>query len=345
MSTSAVPEQKSPSAVASGAGFGAPQAEFAALVGGCGLFELADRARIMLAGKDRVRWLNGMISNKIRDLAAGQGVYAFVLNPQGHVLGDLYAYNRGESLLVETGQAQLEKLLAIFKRYIIMDDVRLENLEGQMTAVGIAGPKSGAVLQSAGFQLPELGPLHFLELPWGDGKVVVVRSDNPGVESFEFWLPPPQLPAVRDALVSAGATQVGSHARELLRIASGIPRYGQDIQERDLPQETEQQRALNFNKGCYIGQEIVERIRSRGAVHRKFSGFLVEGPLPAAGVKIQADGKDVGEITSSAFLPLAGGEGPVALGYLRREAAEKTLNAAGARLSLSSLPFPRVFEH
>src|SRR5262249_9413546 len=110
-------------------------------------------------------------------------------------------------------------------------------------------------------------------------------------------------------------------------------------------QETEQQRALNFNKGCYIGQEIVERIRSRGAVHRRFWGFFVEGPLPSPGVKIQADGKDVGEITSSAVLPAAEGGVPVALGYLRREAAEKTLQAADARLSPSTLPFPQVFKH
>ncbi len=90
---------------------------------------------------------------------------------------------------------------------------------------------------------------------------------------------------------NAGAKPVGTAALELLRIASGIPRYGQDIRERDLPQETEQQRALHFSKGCYIGQEIVERIRSRGNVHRKFTGFEVQGPLPALGAKIQADGK------------------------------------------------------
>ncbi len=92
-------------------------------------------------------------------------------------------------------------------------------------------------------------------------------------------------------------------ALELYRIALGVPRYGQDIRERDLPQETEQARALNFNKGCYIGQEIVERIRSRGNVHRKFTGFLVSGPPPALGTKIQVQAKDVGEITSSATIP------------------------------------------
>ncbi len=146
--------------------------------------------------------------------------------------------------------------------------------------------------------------------------------------------------------MKAGARPVGTAALELLRIASGIPRYGQDIRERDLPQETEQQRALNFSKGCYIGQEIVERIRSRGNVHRKFTGFLVDGPLPPAGTKIQAASKDVGEITSAASLPLAGGEQPVALGYIRREVtlSPKTLEAGDTKLTVANIPFVEVFQ-
>ena len=148
-------------------------------------------------------------------------------------------------------------------------------------------------------------------------------------------------------LVKGGARPVGTAALEFLRIVSGIPRYGQDIRERDLPQETEQERALNFSKGCYIGQEIVERIRSRGNVHRKFTGFLVDGPLPSAGTKIQAEGKDVGEITSAASLPLSGGERPVALGYIRREVAlsPKTLDAGGARLTVANVPLVEVFQN
>ena len=134
---------------------------------------------------------------------------------------------------------------------------------------------------------------------------------------------------------------------ELLRIASGIPRYGQDIREKDLPQETGQQRALHFTKGCYIGQEIVERIRSRANVHRSFTGFEIRGPLPAPGIKMQADGKDVGEITSSASLPVAGGENAVALGYLRREAAlpGKQLQIGDGTATVANLPFAEVFKH
>jgi folate-binding protein YgfZ len=175
----------------------------------------------------------------------------------------------------------------------------------------------------------------------------LVRGDNPLVESYEIWTGPSNFEKLGPRLIEAGVTPVSAEALELLRIASGIPKYGQDIREKDLPQETEQARALNFNKGCYIGQEIVERIRSRGNVHRKFTGFTVQGPLPAPGNKIELDGKEVGEVTSSALLPANDGEYGVALGYIRREQAApgKTLRAGEAALSVTDLPFRTILEH
>jgi folate-binding protein YgfZ len=328
-------------------GMGDAQQQFRSLVSGCGVYDLASRIKLSLTGKDRVRWLNGMVTNNIRDLAPGHGVYAFVLNPQGHILGDLYAYNRGESLLLDTDQAQTEKLLATLRRYIIMDKVELVDASGQLTALGISGPKAQEVLNAAGIEFPDLAPLEFVELIWQEAPVTIVRIDNPGLPSFELWLAPEHTSRLEQELVKAGAQPVGAAAVELLRIASGIPRYGQDIRERDLPQETEQLRALNFTKGCYIGQEIVERIRARGAVHRKFTGFLVDGVSPAAGTKIQADGKDVGEITSVASLPSVGGAQMAALGYIRREAVQsgKLLEAGSAKCSVADIPFREVFKN
>jgi len=325
--------------------FGDVRAELEALISGCGVYQLNSRARIAVTGGDRVRWLNGMVTNNIRDLAPGHGVYAFLLNPQGHILGDLYAYNRGESLIVDTDQAQSEKLLATFDHYIIMDDVEVANVSDKLTAIGATGPKVREVMRAAGFEIPELEPLQFVDMTRHNVPVTVVRNDNASVESYELWLSPDQLTLVQDALTKAGATLVGTNALELLRIAAGIPRYGPDIRERDLPQETEQLRAVHFSKGCYIGQEIVERIRSRGAVHRKFTGFEVQGALPAVGTKIQADGRDIGEITSVASLPLADGERSVALGYIRREIATpgKQLQAGSTRLSVAALPFSEIF--
>jgi aminomethyltransferase len=323
------------------------RSEFEALLSGCGFYELSSRVKIALTGGDRMRWLNGMVTNNIRDLAAGRGVYAFLLNPQGHILGDLYAYNQGESLMIDSDQFQSEKLLATFDHYIIMDDVEVANVSDKLTATGIVGPKSREVLCAAGFEIPNLEPLQFVNVTRSNVGMTVVRGDGAAVESYELWSSPDQVTSIRDVLRSAGAMPVCPNALELLRVAAGIPRYGQDIRERDLPQETEQQRALHFSKGCYIGQEIVERIRSRGNVHRKFTGFEVEGALPAVGTKIQADGRDIGEITSVASLPLGGGERSVALGYIRRELATpgKQFQVGATRLSIANLPFSEVFRH
>jgi folate-binding protein YgfZ len=148
---------------------------------------------------------------------------------------------------------------------------------------------------------------------------------------------------VWNVLLQAGAVEVHEQTLETFRILCGIPKVGQDTREKTLPQETGQERALNFNKGCYIGQEIVERIRARGALHRAFMGFEVEGPVPAAGTKIQSEGKEVGEITSIAAEPLKGKR--LALGYLRKEflASDKTLTAGEARVKATTLPFSGLF--
>jgi len=327
------------------ADFGDVRAEFAALLSGCGVFNLDDRVKLGITGDDRVRWLNGMVTNNIRDLAVGHGVYAFLLNPQGHILGDLYAYNRGESLMIDTAESQLEKLLAHFDHYIIMDDVEVSNLGGKIAALCIAGPKASHVLRTVGFDSLPSEPLQFADLTWRAAASTVVRGDNPAVPSYELWLASGQAASLREALIQAGAKPAGTTALDFLRIAAGIPRYGQDIRERDLPQETEQQRALHFSKGCYIGQEIVERIRSRGNVHRKFTGFEVHGPLPQPGTKIQADGKEVGEITSAAVLPAPSGDSAVGLGYIRREFATpgKQLQAGATQLVVANLPFAKLF--
>jgi folate-binding protein YgfZ len=352
-------EYRGPYAVAN---FGDTRAEFAALRAGCGVYDLGSRAKVALTGSDRVRWLNGMVTNNIRDLEADRGVYAFLLNPQGRILGDLYAFNRGESILIDADRTQLEKILATFDHYIIMDDVEVANRSDELTAVGLAGPKSRDVLKAAGIQIPELQPLQLFTIQCacdcGCLECTVVRGEYAERESYEIWLAPAHVKPLWDTLLKAGATPVGSDAIELHRVALGIPRYGQDIRERDLPQETEQARALDFNKGCYVGQEIVERIRSRGNVHRKFTGFVLEqeppliapgptaeGTEPAAtNTRITSGGKDVGEVTSLASLPTAQGNKTLALGYIRREvsASGKEVEIGGARAVVASLPFTDV---
>ena len=315
--------------------------ELTALVAQCGIYR-PERALLSLTGRDRTRWLNGMVSNNIRDLAAGNGVYAFVLTPQGHIQADVYAFNRGESLLVETDRVQAETLLRIFRKYIIMDKVEIEDLSEKLAALGLTGPKSGDMLTRLGFS-KDLNNLQLADANWNGAALTLVRGDNPSFPNYELWVPAEQAESIWNALLQAGAVEVHEQTLETFRILCGIPKIGQDTREKTLPQETGQERALNFNKGCYIGQEIVERIRARGAVHRAFVGFVVEGTAPSAGAKILSEGKEVGEITSVAAEPLKGKR--LALGYLRREflATDKTLSAGEAEVKAATLPFSGLF--
>jgi folate-binding protein YgfZ len=318
--------------------YGDARAEFHALLSGCGVYDLSWRAKIALTGGDRVRWLNGMISNNVRDLAPGHGVYAFLLNAQGRIQADLYAFHRGESVLVDTERSQRDKVVQLFDHYIIADDVEMADISDKLTALGLTGPDSRATLERAGIPVSDLAYLQFADVQWQQIPVTVLHSGEEAKESWQVWIAPEHVSALWDALVKAGAKPAGTTALNLFRISRAIPQFGQDIRDRDLPQETGQTRALNFTKGCYLGQEIVERIRSRGAVHRQFTAFAVTGPLPEPGAKIEAEGKEVGEITSSAILPLPTGDRGVALGYLRREAVGKDLIAGGSRLAVAQIP-------
>jgi aminomethyltransferase len=197
------------------------------------------------------------------------------------------------------------------------------------------------VLKTIGIPDPGLEPMQIASLQWNGNDIFLTRMASDEFRTYEIWGTPNVIADMWKALLQAGAKPVGTEALEKFRIMIGFPKYGTDIGERDLPQETEQTHALNFSKGCYIGQEIVERIRSRGAVHRKFHGFLLEGDLPERGTKLQADGKDVGEITSVGSIPTHNGDRSVALGYIRREALERQarITYSGGEAKPSQIPF------
>lgn len=321
--------------------------EFHALTTGCGVSRLADRVKILLTGEDRTRWLNGMVTNNIRDLAIGQGLYAFLLNPQGKIQGDLYAFNRGADIALDLDRQQLAKLLAVFDHYIIMDDVAVVDASAGLTAIGVQGPKSHEVLQAAGIEVAPLRPLELIEETWSGCAITLLRAESWKRNAYEIWVSPEKAQSLVDALTRSGALSVGMDAQRLYRIASGIPVYGEDIRERDLPHETGQERALHYAKGCYVGQEIVERVRTQGRVHRMFSGFALTEVCPA-GSKIMADipekgVKEVGEITSIALVP--GSEHRIiALGYIRREALERSLDVNSTFLKTHPLPFEEILQ-
>src|SRR4030081_1599105 len=146
--------------------FGDARAEFHALLSGCGLYDLSGRAKIAVTGSDRVRWLNGMATNNVRDLASGHGVYAFLLNAQGRIQADLYIFQRGDSLLVDAERGQREKVLQLFDHYIIADDVEIADVSDKLTALGLTGPESRHVLERAGIAVPDLAYMQFADVAW-----------------------------------------------------------------------------------------------------------------------------------------------------------------------------------
>ena len=324
--------------------FGNARHEYVELLTGCGIYDLGWRGKLVATGSDRLRWLNGMVTNNIRDLAPNRGNYSFLLNAQGRILADLYAYNRGDYILLDTAAWQVPKLKETFDKFIIMDDVEITDISQKLTSLAVQGPRAKEILHDAGMRFSDVDPMQVQDVAWNDGGMSVTRMISEVAQTYEIWLAPASAGPLWEALVGRGAKPVGMQALEMFRVAAGVPRYGQDITERYLPQETAQDSALNFSKGCYIGQEIVERIRSRALLHRRLTGFIVDGPPPATGSKIQRDGKDAGEITSAVRVPAGDRELTLALGYVRTEAQAPGTEMAvdGIRALVSELPFKQA---
>jgi folate-binding protein YgfZ len=294
------------------------ETEMAALVHDAALHDLGWLRRFKVRGEDRFRWLSGMVTNTVSDLPANGGAWNLVLNAQGRIQGDLMVWRKGEKLEIEIAADQLERLLTHLNRFIIMDDVDLVPREDE-TALGLRGPKAGQVLARLGLpSLPE--PLSHTRADWNGMNLRIRRGYGVLGEHYEIWTSTAIAPKLWKFLLTGGATPVGCAALEAFRVAEGIAAYGIDIAEKDLPQETSQVRALHFSKGCYLGQEIVERIRSRGNVHRHLRQLELDGPIPASGAELKLGDAAVGHVTSAAELPLAGGSRRFALAMVRAEA-------------------------
>jgi folate-binding protein YgfZ len=276
-------------------------------------------ARVAVTGEDRSRWLAGMTTNAVQTLAEGTGDYNFVLNAQGRIQGDLYTFREPDRLVLETTHEQVDRLVEHLDRFIIMDDVELHPLPG-LTALGVVGPQAGDVLAKLGFDATQLSVLEQRAWSWNGIPMTIVHAYSTAIPRFELWFSAEHTAAVWTALLTSGCHPCGLRAAEVLRVAEGIPAYGVDILEKHLAQETSQIRALNFSKGCYLGQEIVERVRSRASIHRFLRQFSLDGAVPAAGVELHADGKPAGHLTSVATLVRNGKAQTFAIGMIRAEA-------------------------
>ena len=311
----------------------------AAIHQGVGLFRLEDRGLLRVAGGDRVRWLDGMLSNDVASLAPGperSGCHALLLTRQGRIVADLHVLLRPESLWLELPRAALAHTREVLERFIIADDVVLEDASDECERIALERPGAAALLA------PELAADACSELGLGGAELVVAAYGLAGA-GRQLFAPVGAGDAVAAALrergAEAGLVEGGAEALEILRIEAGVPRLGRELDEEVLPAEARLERAVSTTKGCYTGQEVVARMASRGRVSHLLVGLRFPEPEAAAvGTALEHEGQAVGEITSACVSPTAGS---IALGFVRSAHAEpgSALRAGERAAEVVALPF------
>jgi aminomethyltransferase len=288
------------------------------------IFDTNWNAIWMVGGRDRVQYLHNITSNDIKSLAEGQGKLALLLNPQGHILAELEIYALAEKLLLRSHAAQRERTLATLKKYIIGSKVEIEDATERMGSFAIEGPRATeAVRRVCGAEIDGMAEMSIQEAIIEGNSCWLLRRSHFGEVGTEILASRDHLPAIwRKALAVVRGLEgapIGMKALNALRLEARIPWFPMDFNDAMIPHEAVlEDTHISFNKGCYTGQEIVERVRSRGQVNRKRVSlkFSTTDP-PAAGTKLRSGGTEIGFVTSTAFSPSAGAA--IGMGYVRRE--------------------------
>jgi folate-binding protein YgfZ len=285
---------------------------------------LAPRGQIGVGGVDRASYLQGLLTNDIQALSAGQGCYAAWLTPQGRMLTDLHVLEPGDMILLDLPADQVEATLQRLDGLIFSEDVQLSDLRDSLRGVWVHGPSAAALLGHvlAGAEgLAAWAEYHNARLRFAGIAPVVARISQLGVPGYCVYVEPSHSDSLVRALVEAGAREVGRAAIEAARIEAGYPLYGVDMDNHTIPLEAGiEDRAISLTKGCYVGQEIIIRVLHRGGgrVVRKLVGLRLEGTRAQAGSTIRSGDRDIGSVTSVAESPRLG---RIALGYVHRDFA------------------------
>jgi aminomethyltransferase len=288
---------------------------YRALHDGAAWFDLSSRGKIVVTGGDRQGYLHAMSSQAVQGLAPGEGTQAFFLDAQGRIQSDARLWVKADAVLLDTEPEPLQDLLKHLEKFIIMDDVQLEDRTGATTMIGIEGPRAD-----------EIGRRLFGELPAAENAhrvchgVRVIRASVTGRPGIWLLADLDRKAELLGRLAQENVVEAGSDDVRTVRVENQTPRFGEDYQTSHLPHETQRLELLSFTKGCYIGQEIVERVRSRGQVNRLLVGIELDTEEPPdAGSAVFHGEKQVGEISSPVFSPALGRV--LALAIVRREAA------------------------
>jgi folate-binding protein YgfZ len=268
---------------------------YSALRHGAAWLDLSSRGRIIARGRDAARFLHNVTSNDVKKMVHGDTCYAFLLTPQGRIVGDLNLLSLGDRFLIDTEAELREKVQKQILKYKVADQVELEDVTEQTIAISVEGPNAPAIAAP---------PSEFRVVPF-------TVTGQPG---YRIYSDPEKKAEIVHYLESLGAVAATDEDARTVRIENGKPRYGEEIVETSLPQETEQMQAVSFTKGCYIGQEIVERIRARGHVNRHLVRLELDGTEPPAPGKQSINGQEA-EVMSATYSPELGKV--VALAYVR----------------------------
>jgi folate-binding protein YgfZ len=311
-----------------------------------GLFRRGHRGLVVVAGGDRVRWLNGMLSNDVAKLAPGRersGCYALLLTRIGRIVTDVHVIARGDAFWLECEPEAAAPLLATLGKFVIADDVRLSDASAAWERLALEGPAASAIFAAAAGEPPALALDSAADFTLAGARVVAGAWGVSGEDALQLFAPAGAGDALADALRRAGAAfsllEADAETLELLRIEAGTPRFGFELGESVLPAEAGLERAISTTKGCYTGQEIVARMATRGEASHALVGLALAGDaLPAPGAPIAAAGARVGELTSAARSASAGA---IALGYVRRAHAAPgaALEVGGLDAKVVALPF------
>ncbi len=293
-----------------------------------GLRDLSARGLVRATGEDRVRFLNGMLAADVGKLQPGQALPALQLDRKGHVLAELWVLAETDALLLDVAPGAEAELTAVLEKHIIADDVALTSLSAELGQLGVEGPGARDALAGLGLGLPAPGRLE--RVSFADESLLVVAGGRLGEEGARLIGKRSVLPRLCEALALA---ELPKASIEALRIEAAIPELGRDVTARNFPQEARLERAFSLSKGCYVGQEIVARIASRGGVNRLLVKLRTR-ELVAPESEIRVGDTVVGHVTSSA-ISLA--SGPIALGFVKvanaRPGVEVSIGAVAGEIA------------
>lgn len=288
-----------------------------------GIIDLSSRGKLKLGGKDHLKFLQGMLTNDVVKLEEGKGLYATILTVKGRLISDMRVYKDKDCIFFDLEPGLNEKVTELLTKFRLSYKTDIEDITSDTGLVSVQGPKAGKLLESLlEEKLPHMDEYDFIERQALGYKITIVSVNRTAEQGFDIYLPNQGLQNLWDELMKKGSDlrikPVGYSALNTLRIEAGIPVYGVDMDENNIPIEAGLWDALNFEKGCYVGQEVVARIKWRGHVNWHLLGFESEGEAaPTIGAEIFSQGRKIGRITSSTISPAL--NKPIALGYIRRE--------------------------